>query len=843
MSELKFVIEKSPRIARLVHDLYENMPEIEADRAELITESYKQTEHLPMVKRRSAAFRHILENIPIVIRPGELIVGSNSVAPRGCQTFPEFSFEWLPPEYKTIATREADPFYISDSTARRLDAVHPYWKGRTVSDLAAANMDPEVLDVFMNHGIFTVGNYFYNGVGHVNVNYEKVINCGYEAIIDEAKAELAKLKRGQGDYADRRNFLEAVIESCEAVITYARRYSDLALSQAADCTDSDRKAELLTIAEACDRVPAKPARTFHEACQSFWFVQQLMQMESSGHSISPGRFDQYMYPFFKADLDEGRTTYEAAQELLDCIWVKLNDLNKVRDAASAEGFAGYGLFQNLIVGGQDEHGLDATNDLSYMCMEAQLHVRLPQPSLSIRVWNGTPHSLLIKAAAVTREGMGVPAFYNDEVIIPSMMSRGYTLEDARGYCIIGCVEPSACHKTDGWHDAAFFNMVRPLELVFSSGMDKGEQIGPKTMDVLEMTHFEQFFDAFKAQQEFFIEMMAQADNAVDAAHAVRCPLPFESCMIDDCIANGRSVQEGGCHYNFTGPQGFGIANVADSLAVIRKLIFEDGVISMAEMKQALADNFGKGATNKRALELTTEAATLLDSEGKDLNADLIKAIYEGFKTAAHISADKKARYDEMLALIADVPKYGNDLREVDLFAREIGQTYTKPLLQHTNPRGGMFHAGLYPVSANVPLGHQAGASPDGRLANTPIADGVGPMSGRDVKGPTATANSVARLDLGDASNGTLLNQKFHPSALAGEMGLEKFVAYLRGFFDQKGMHVQYNVISRETLLDAQAHPENYKTLVVRVAGYSALFTTLSRSLQDDIISRTEQVGL
>ena len=490
MSEIKFTIEKSPRIAKLVADLYANMPEIEADRAELITESYKMTEHLPLIKRRSAAFRHILENIPIVIRENELIVGSNSVAPRGCQTFPEFSFEWLPPEYETIATREADPFYISPDTIRRLEAVHPYWKGKTVSDLAASNMDPEVLDVFLNHGIFTVGNYFYNGVGHVNVNYEKVIKIGYEGIADEARAELAKLTRGQGDYASKRNFLEAVIESCEAVITYARRYSDLALREAADCTDSTRKAELLLIAEACDHVPAKPARSFHEACQAFWFVQQLMQMESSGHSISPGRFDVYMYPYFKADLDAGKITYESAQELLDCIWVKLNDLNKVRDAASAEGFAGYGLFQNLIVGGQDEYGMDVTNDLSYMCMEAQMHVRLPQPSLSIRVWNGSPHSLLIKAAAVTREGMGVPAFYNDEVIIPSMMSRGYTLEDARTYCIIGCVEPSACHKTDGWHDAAFFNMVRPLELVFSSGMDKGEQIGPKTMDVLEMTSFD-----------------------------------------------------------------------------------------------------------------------------------------------------------------------------------------------------------------------------------------------------------------------------------------------------------------------------------------------------------------
>ncbi len=843
MSELKFVIEKSPRIDKLVHDLYDHMPEIEADRAELITESYKETEHLPLVKRRSAAFRHILENIPIVIRPNELIVGSNSIVPRGCQTFPEYSFEWLPPEYKTIATREADPFYISESTARRLDAVHPYWKGKTVSDLAAANMDPEVLDVFLHHGMFTVGNYFYNGVGHVNVSYDKVIADGYEAIIERAKGELAKLRRGQGDYATRRNFLEAVIESCEAVIGYARRYSDLALEQAAACTDSTRKAELLAIAEACDRVPAKGARNFHEACQSFWFVQQLMQMESSGHSISPGRFDQYMYPYFKADLDAGQITYESAQELLDCIWVKLNDLNKVRDAASAEGFAGYGLFQNLIVGGQNEHGLDATNDLSYMCMEAQLHVRLPQPSLSIRVWNCTPHSLLIKAASVTREGLGVPAFYNDEVIIPSMMSRGYTLEDARAYSIIGCVEPCTPGKTDGWHDAAFFNMVRPLELVFSSGMDKGKLIGLPTKDVCEMTSFEEFYDAYKAQESHMIEMMVQADNAVDAAHAARCPLPFESCMIDDCLSKGKSIQEGGAHYNFTGPQGFGIANVADSLAVVRELVFERGVVSMAELKQALADNFGKGFIPKKALELTTAAAKLLDAQGRDVNEETVKAIYSGLLTASHISADKKARYDEILAMIADVPKYGNDRETVDLFAREVGQTYTKPLLQHTNPRGGMFHAGLYPVSANVPLGYDAGATPDGRLANTPVADGVGPMSGRDTQGPTATANSVARLDLGDASNGTLLNQKFHPSALKGDMGLEKFVAYLRGFFDQKGMHVQYNVVSRETLLDAQAHPENYKTLVVRVAGYSALFTTLSRSLQDDIINRTEQSGL
>ncbi len=843
MSNIKFVIEKSPRIPRLIEHLYANMPEIEADRAELVTESYMQTEGLPIIKRRSAAFRHILENIPIIIRPDELIVGSNSIAPRGCQTFPEYSFEWLEPEFDTIATREADPFYISPSTVERLKKVHPYWKGKTVSDLAASSMDPLVYDVFMNHGMFTVGNYFYNGIGHINVNYAKVINCGLEAIINEAKEAISKLYIGKGDYVKRKQFLEAVIESCEGVITYAHRYSELALKEASECSDSTRKEELLKIAENCDRVPGKPARNFYEACQAFWFIQQLLQCESSGHSISPGRFDQYMYPLFKKDLDEGKITYEKAQEYIDCIWVKLNDLNKVRDAASAEGFAGYGLFQNLIVGGQNEEGIDVTNDLSYMCLEATMHVRLPQPSLSIRVWNCSPHDLLIKAASVTREGLGVPAFYNDEVIIPAIMARGLTLEDARDYCIIGCVEPQKGAKTDGWHDAAFFNMCRPLELVFSNGYDKGELIGLQTGEVEKMTSFEEFYDAYKKQEFHMIEMLVNADNAVDYAHSVRCPLPFESCLCDDCIEKGMSIQEGGAHYNFTGPQGFGIANMTDALLAVKTLVFEERKVTMAELKQALKDNFGKGIIPKKALELTTEVVKELDSQGVEVNDNIIKSVYNNISTAQSIPEEKKKRYQEILDMIEALPKYGNDIPEVDSFAREVGNTYTKPFENFTNPRGGIYQAGLYPVSANVPLGYQTGATPDGRLAYTPIADGVGPASGRDTKGPTATANSVARLDHGVASNGTLFNQKFHPSALSGMDSLEKFVAYLRGYFDQKGMHVQYNVVSKETLLDAQKHPEKYKNLVVRVAGYSALFTTLSRSLQDDIINRTEQAGL
>ena len=831
-------IQKSPRIPALIDHLFEKMPEIEADRAVLLTESYKQTEGQPITLRRAKAFAHILEGLPITIRPLELIVGSNSKAPRGCQVFPEYSYTWLEDEFDTVATRSADPFYISEETKATLKKVYPYWKGKTTSELATSYMAPAALAA-IDHNMFTPGNYFYNGIGHVTVDYGKVLKIGFKGIAEEANAALEKLSVADSDYSKRYHFLKAVIISCEAVCSYAARYAALARQEASACTDETRKAELLKIASNCDRVPAQGATSFYEACQSFWFVQMLLQTESSGHSISPGRFDQYMYPYYKADLDKGIITREFAQELIDCIWVKLNDLNKVRDAASAEGFAGYSLFQNLIVGGQDAGGKDVSNDISYMCMNATMHVHLPQPSFSVRVWNGTPHEFMLRAAEVTRTGVGLPAYYNDEVIIPSLQSRGLTLEDARDYNIIGCVEPQKSAKTDGWHDAAFFNMCRPLEMVFSNGMDKGVQIGPRTGDVTKMTTFEEFYDAYKAQMTYFIELMVNADNAIDQAHAELCPLPFQSCMVEDCIGRGKSLQEGGAIYNFTGPQGFGIANMADALYAIKTLVFEEKSVTMQNFKEALDNNYGKDMDSRQAEKFTAEVAKSLVANGKTLTADDVKTIY---KTVAknNCSDADKANYQRLLDKIAKLPKFGNDITEVDDFARDVAYTYTRPLLNYRNPRGGQYQAGLYPVSANVPLGAQTGATPDGRLANTPVADGVSPAAGRDVNGPTAAANSVSRLDHYIASNGTLFNMKFHPSALAGAGGLESFVALVRGYFDQKGSHMQFNVVSRETLRDAQKNPEKYKSLVVRVAGYSALFTTLSRSLQDDIINRTEQ---
>ena len=836
-----YSIPKSPRIDKLVNALFEKMPEIESDRAVLITDSYLKTEGKPIITRRAEAFANILENIPIVIRDNELIVGSSTKSPRGCQVFPEFSFSWLEDEFDTIEKRDADPFYISEETKETLKNIYRYWEGKTTSELATSYMAPEAIKA-IEHNIFTPGNYYYNGVGHVTVCYDKILEIGYEGIIKEAKDELERCNVSDMNYASKSHFLNAVILSCNAVINYAKRYAVLAKELAQKCNDQKRKKELEKIAKNCDRVPEKGARNFYEACQSFWFVQMLLQIESSGHSISPGRFDQYMYPYYEGDIKSGAINKEEAQELIDCIWVKLNELNKVRDAGSAEGFAGYGLFQNLIAGGQDGEGLDVTNDLSYMCIEASLHIMLPQPSLSVRVWNKTPQDFLIKAATLTRTGIGLPAYYNDEVIIPSLVNRGLTLKDAREYNIIGCVEPQKAGKTEGWHDAAFFNMCRPLELVFENGMDNGELVGVPTGDISQMKTFDEFYDAYKKQMNYCIELLVNADNSIDMAHRDRCPLPYLSCMIEDCIKKGKSVQEGGAVYNFTGPQGFGIANMADSLYAIKVLVFDKHLLTLEEYREALRNNYGKDVSINKIEHITKDIVRELLNKKIKVNEEQISKIATIVEHSIGIPQDKKNKYDKLLEEIDKIPKFGNDIPEVDSFARDVAYTYTKPLEKYKNPRGGQYQAGLYPVSANVPLGGQTGATPDGRLAHKPIADGVSPSAGKDVKGPTAAANSVSKLDHSIASNGTLFNQKFHPSALSGRAGLENFVSFIRGYFDQKGSHIQFNVVSKETLLDAQKNPEEYKTLVVRVAGYSALFTSLSRSLQDDIINRTEQIG-
>ena len=824
----------TPRVKKLLNSLLSAVPSIESERAKLITESYRETENLPVVLRRALALDHILKNMPIVIHDGELIVGNFTKHIRSAQIFPEYSNKWLLDEFETLNERTGDLFTISDEVKDELREVFQYWDGKTVNELATSYMSPETL-LAMKKNVFTVNNYYFNGIGHISVDYAKVLKIGFSGILLEAKGALDSLSVSDSDYPEKKAFLQAVILSANAAIQFAKRYSVLAAQMAQSEKEVQRKKELERISTICAHVPAYPAENYWEACQTFWFIHQILQIESNGHSISPMRFDQYMYPCFKKDMDCGNLSFEFAQELTDCVFLKLNEINKVRDSASTKAFGGYPMFQNLIVGGQKPEGGDATNALSFLCLEATKHTRLPQPSISVRVWQGTPDELMLAAAGVTAIGTGMPAYYNDDVVIPALLNRGLSLEDARDYGIIGCVEPQKGGKTDGWHDSGFFNLAKVLEITLHNGKADDVQVGPKTGEFTSFSSIDEVIAAYRKQMEYFVSLLVNADNCVDAAHAHRAPLPFLSCMVDDCIRRGKSVMNGGAHYNFTGPQGVGVANVGDSLEALDKLVYREKVISLNDLMDALDSDYGVGQPFGEAW-LTMKVYNELYRQGL-INKDKM----------AHINNFYTGRYNNgeyiRQMLLNRAPKYGNDLDEVDQYAKEAALIYCREVEKYKNPRGGNFQPGLYPASINVAMGKVTGATPDGRKSGMPLADGVSPSAGADRLGPTAVMNSVAKLDHFIASNGTLLNQKFHPSVLQGENGYRNLMNLIRGYFQQFGMHVQFNVVSRETLIDAQKNPEKYKSLVVRVAGYSAQFITLDKSIQDDIINRTEQEAM
>ena len=813
---------------------------------------------MPIIIRRAKAVEKILTEIPIAVRDNELITGSLTVSVHGCQIYPEYSFDWVEKEFDTMATRMADPFEIPKDTAKRLHNAFLYWPGKTTSDLATSYMSQPCLDAQTN-GVFTVGNYYFNGVGHVCVDYGKVLAKGFSGIIMEAEAQKAKLSGAVPADIKKRDFYDAVIITYKAAITYAHRYADLCDQLAAREGNPTRKAELTQIAANCRRVPEFPATNWWEALQSFWFVQLILQIESSGHSISPGRFDQYMYPYLAADKSISK---EFAQELLDNVWIKFNDLNKTRDAVSDQAFAGYAIFQNIQCGGIDEDGVDATNPLSYMMIDAAAHVAMAAPSFSIRYSNKTPDEFLYRACELVRLGYGYPAMYNDEVIIPAMMNRGIPLRDARGYCIIGCVEPQVPHKTEGWHDAAFFNIAKVLDITLHNGRNGQVQLGPKTGEMKDFKNLGELMAAYKKQMEYFVKLLVEADNAVDYAHAERAPLPFESALVDDCLGRGMSMQEGGAIYNFTGPQAFGVADNGDSFAAIQKHVFENGEVSMAELQEAMDHNFGyPDETGKLATWFGTgccaaagntslagmderqiyEAVKKILTANGSIDINELQQSLQGGTTqsAAPAATGNDARYQQIKRIMENTTWFGNDDDVVDIITREAGQIYAREVQKYKNPRGGQFQAGCYPVSANVLFGKDVAPLPDGRLAWTPLADGVSPRAGCDTNGPTAAVMSVAKLEHETFSNGTLYNQKFSPSALAGDEGLKRFAALCRAYFDNKGMHVQFNVIDKATLVDAQKHPEQHKDLVVRVAGYSAQFISLAKEVQDNIIDRTE----
>jgi pyruvate formate-lyase/glycerol dehydratase family glycyl radical enzyme len=783
----------SARVEKLKSQIFASPPKVCIERALAVTRSYRETEGLPEAMRRAEGLARALREMTVLILEDELIVGNQISAARGVPVFPEMACRWLEAEIGSIGTRP-EKFRLGDEDARTIaEEILPYWRGHSVQD-RIFRLLPEDLTRDLEAGVFNVGLHLSKGIGHFLLDYALVLGRGLEDLVREVRSRIAALDLAERpEDVDRRSFYLAVQMVLEAVLSFAERYASMAEEQARCAPGAQRRAELEEIARICRRVPWLPARTFREALQSFWFVQLVPHIDSDGTAISPGRFDQYLGPYLDADLREGRLTLETAQDLVDQLWLKFNQILSLWKADDAKYFGGFPISQNLIVGGVDRNGVDATNALSLLALRATERLRLPQPALSARLHLDSPEEFLQAVIDVIATGVGMPALFNDGMLTPCLMARGMPLEDARDYAIIGCVEP-------GWHgrascasNAAYFNLLKCLELALGNGVCAvtGRAVGPKTGDPAGFASIGDVMGAFERQVAWWVRRTVAVFNVIERVHQSYVPFPFNSALVADCLERGKDYLAGGARYNLNGMQGVGIANVADAMAGIEQVVFRERRLTLPQLIEALRNDFGSDADLHEHLRLR-------------------------------------------------VPHYGNDDEQVDRYAREAGQIYCREVERYTSPRGARYHPGLYPVSANIPLGRDVGASADGRLARSPLADGVAPRHGADTLGPTAVLRSAARLDQALASNGTQLNQKFLPAVFRSPRDRAKFASYLRAFVGLPIQEVQFNVVDRRTLQDAQAHPERHPNLVVRVAGYSAFFNDLDRSTQDDIVGRTEQ---
>ncbi|UWG99058.1 formate C-acetyltransferase/glycerol dehydratase family glycyl radical enzyme [Dehalobacter sp. DCM] len=790
---------------------------IVTDRALLVTETYKKYAGSPQIIKCAEGVSSMLRNVPIYVYEDELIVGNLGCDKKAAPVFPEFGLNWIVEEMEQglmgySDKRTHDYFTYSEQTQNELTGIKDFWKGQCIEDVAVPLLsDEELKGSHMGKGLFLAASYIYSGAGHLGINYEKLFKLGFGGIRKQIQEKMEQLDTSLPEDISKKAFYQAELIVCDAAIEYILRFSRRAQELAEVETEPIRKKELLQIAANCDWVSENPPCSFWEAIQLVHLATCIIEMESNGHSISYGRFDQYMYPYYLNDLRKGTATREFMQELLECFNIKIWDMNKVRDHVSINIFANGGIGgPALTVGGLRKDGLDGTNDLTFMVLDAIAHTRIPTPWLAVRLHGSTPWQLKVKLANVIRIGTGEPKIFNDDVTIPSMLNYGRSLEDCRDYQVVGCVEPDAPGKEYGWHDAAYFNIAKVLELAINNGQclecgpscprfcqcaGAGMQLGIKTGSLGEFTSFDQVLNAFDQQMKYWCDKLVSVLNAVDIAHQAIKPLPYLSLLMDDCIDNGVDVTAGGAKYNFTGPQGVGIGTVGDGLATIKQLVFEEKKISGAELLEAAKKN------------------------------------WEGHEPLYALVNSEKVHH------------YGNDDDYADELTKLAMDTYCKYIEKRPNARGGVFQPGIYSVAVNVALGGLQWASIEGRKANEPISDCMGAVhthrAAHDLNGPTAICKSVTKMDHGRAANGTLLNWKFSPTALSGQTGRDNLIALLDTYVQRKGMHSQFTVANRETLLKAQANPEEYKGLLVRVAGYSAYFVELSKELQDDIIGRSE----
>ncbi len=776
------------RVGRLRWKIIDAPMEVCIERARYLTQSMKENWARDPLERMSLAFEHILNNITPIIRDDELIVGCRTSKLKGAPLFPENKSRWIEGDLESLGIRAVQKALISPAEIAELKSeILPFWQGKTVEDVMESRMPPDLL-ADMDKYVFTMMLEITYGIGHFTIDHDRVLSAGLGGIIGEARERLAGCSNSPAD-SGKKMFYEAVIRSCSAVISFARRYSILAREMAHQEKDKRRAAELMKIARVCTRVPEHPAESFHEAVQSVYFIHLTSQIESGGNSISLGRIDQILYPYYRRDKEAGRLTPAEARELLALLYIKTNEIwNLLEEAFTPGGEGTQGkTTQNTIVGGVNTEGNDATNELSYIGLDAFSDVRTVQPNFGVRLSPKSPEDFLMKAVDYARDGV-LLHFFNDEAIVKTLLHSGHTLEDARNYGIVGCLEPNAQGKTFGSTFAVQFNGLKCVEFALSNGIDQifGYQSGLQTGDPAQFTSFENLWDAYDRQLSHFAGQIARGMCILDEAIADNVPSPFASAVIAGCLEKGLDLTRGGAVYNSTGVQLMGFANVVDSLYAVKKAVFEDKVLTMSELTAMLTDDW-------------------YDSE-------------------------KWRQY-----MLNRVPKYGNDCDDVDALAKKVAEHYCDVIGAHHNFRGGFLWPGIFSVGFHISFGAFTGATPEGRSAGDVLGNGITPTTGNAVSGPTAVMNSAVKLPLERLYNGANLNMRFQ-----GKKMKSAHLAHLiRAYMDSGGMQVQFNMVDTETLKNAKKEPEKYRDLFVRVSGYSAEFIDLSEIAQDEIISRTE----
>lgn len=788
------------RIDRLQSRMNNRVPTICPERAEIITESFRKTEGEPIVVRRAKALDAILEGMTIYIEEDSLIFGNQARINFAAPVFPEYSFDWVIEEMDDFPKRSGDYFNIDEDTKERLRKLQPYWHGKTHQDEVKRNLT-EVNKKAAEQAVLHRGGISMSGDGHIIPNHDMVLAVGYGGMARIAEEKLQQ----EGLIQEQKDFYEAAVIAMKAALKYIKRFGVLAGEMAEKEENSKRRGELLEIKTMCEHLMEGKAQSFYEAVESVYLTHLLMMIESNGHSFSFGRFDQYIYPYYKADLEAAKITKEKALEIVTHFFIMTNSLNKIRPWDHTQYSGGYPLYSNLMVGGTKPDGTEGTNDISYICLEAMNQSRLPEPNLSVRFSEATPEALIKDAARLIRKGFGMPSLFCDEVCIPAMLTLDLDLKTARDYASMGCVETAIPgrwgHRATGM---TYINFGKILEIILNNGMDPATGIqlfsinGKEGRDI-DYVSYEELWDAWNKTLKFYFELAVESDRICDQSLKYHDADAFASCTVNSSLERGKTLKNGGAEFDYVSQSNIGPSVVGDSLAAVKKLVFDERKLTFQELRAALDTNF------------------------------------EGLEGA------------RVRKLCKNAPKFGNDEDYVDEIVADVYESYLALLPNyHTDrygrgPVGCGYTMGTSNITSYVPNGFDVGATPDGRLAGKPLNEGASPCLGADREGPTAVINSISKLPNKKIAGGQLLNMRFSPGALEGEENLDKFVSFIRVMKDKNVFHNQFNIVDSKTLRDAKEHPEEHMDLMVRVAGYCALFSTLMPEAQDAIIERTEHV--